>query len=78
MDIERFHQIIQEQLGTNGPLTDETKLVSDLGGDSLDFLELIVTLEDDLRVEISDDEWEAMGTDPTVGQVRELLERRGA
>ena len=54
---ERVRSIIEQQLGVS---IDEVKLdasfVEDLGADSLDLTELIMAMEEEFGVEISDDE----------------------
>jgi len=56
---ERVKSIIVEQLGVDADeVTPEASFVEDLGADSLDTVELIMTFEEEFGVEISDDEAE--------------------
>lgn len=53
-------------------ITMETNLVDDIGADSLDIVELIMALEDNYGIQISDDD--AANLD-TVGKIVEYLEK---
>lgn len=57
---DRVIKVISEQLGIpNAPaITDEKSITSDLGADSLDEIELIIALEDEFDIEITDEEAE--------------------
>ena len=63
----RFHdrgvKIIAEQLGMPvADVTSEKNFIKDLGADSLDTIELIMALEDEFSIEISDDDAEKIET----------------
>mgnify|MGYP001152703436 CR=1 FL=1 len=53
-------------------ITMDTNLIDDLGADSLDVVELIMSLEDSFGITISDDEAAKLST---VGSIVEYLER---
>ena len=53
-------------------ITMDTNLIDDLGADSLDVVELIMSLEDSFGITISDDEAARLST---VGSIVEYLER---
>ncbi len=53
-------------------VTPETNLIDDLGADSLDVVELIMELEDEFDIKISD---EAAAELYTVGRIVEYLEK---
>jgi acyl carrier protein len=54
---ERVRGVIQRQLGVEPDrAADEARLDSDLDADSLDCVELLMSLEEEFDVEISDDE----------------------
>jgi acyl carrier protein len=56
---ERVKQIIAEQLGVDEEqVTDNAAFMDDLGADSLDTVELVMALEEEFDVEISDEDAE--------------------
>lgn len=57
----RVITVISENLGERPEkILDETHLVEDLGADSLDTVELVMALEEEFDLEITDEEAEAM------------------
>lgn len=72
MVFEKVASILAEQLETNADdITMETELVDDLGADSLDLVDLVMTLEDEFDLEISDEQIESVRT---VGDIVKYLE----
>ena len=64
---EKIKAIIADKLSINvNDITKESSFIEDLGADSLDVVELIMALEDELEIEIPDEEAEKF---VTVGEV---------
>ena len=60
---EKVKQIIVEQLGVEeSEVTPTAHFVDDLGADSLDIVELVMTFEEAFEIEIPDDEAEKILT----------------
>ena len=71
MVFEKVKEIVVEQLGVEeDEVTMESSFIDDLGADSLDIVELIMALEDELDMEIPDDEAEKF---VTVGDVVKFI-----
>lgn len=65
---ERFETIIKEQLGVKDDDLKQFKNLEDLGGDSLDEVEILMALEEEFEIEISDDDATA-----TEGDLEKML-----
>lgn len=60
---DRIRDIIVEQLDVSEEaVTPDARFVDDLGADSLDVVELIMRIEEDLEIEIPDEEAEKLHT----------------
>jgi len=72
MDVDkRVKEIIVEQLGVNeSEVLPEAKFIDDLGADSLDLVELVMALEEEYNMEISDEDAEKI---VTVGDAIEYI-----
>lgn len=69
---DKVIEIIREQLGQDkDAITDETHFINDLGADSLDTVELVMELEDEFGISISDEEAEKI---QTVGDAVKYIE----
>lgn len=74
--LEKMKELIAEQLGMEAEEIQETSsFKEDLGADSLDLFELVMSLEDEYSVEIPAEELEHM---KTVGDVMKYLKGKGA
>jgi acyl carrier protein len=59
---EKVKSIIVEQLGVDADeVTDNASFTDDLGGDSLDIVELVMAFEEEFDIEIPDEEAEKIG-----------------
>lgn len=70
--LEKLSKIIECEMDIDAKtITPATRIIEDLGADSLDAVELIMTLEDEFNVTINDD---AAQNFKTVGDILEFLE----
>lgn len=68
----RIRAIVAEQLGVDlGDITSDANILDDLGADSLDVVELMLTLEDEFDIEVPDEELEGMRT---IGDVERYVQ----
>ena len=59
----RVKEIVCEQLGVGeGEVTPDASFIEDLGADSLDIVELVMALEEEYEMEISDEDAEKIKT----------------
>jgi acyl carrier protein len=73
MDIlEKIIDILCDQLDLDREqVTQDSEIIDDLGADSLDIVDLIMTLEDEFNTEITDEMVEGM---KTVGDIAKYVE----
>ena len=58
---EKVTEIIVEQLSVNADqVTPESKMIEDLGADSLDAVELVMAVEEEFGIEVPDEEAEKL------------------
>ncbi len=73
--LEKMKEIIADQLNLDGvEITEESNFKDDLGADSLDLFELVMSLEEEFGVEIPSEDLEKI---VTVGDVIEYLKEKG-
>ena len=71
---ENVKSILAEQLGLKADkIKPESKIVEDLGADSLDVVELLMTMEDDFGVTVTDEEAVNL---KTVSDIVKMLESK--
>ena len=69
---DRVKKIVVDQLGVNeADVTIDSTFIDDLGADSLDVVDLVMSLEDEFDIEIPDEEIENI---KTVGDVVKYIE----
>jgi len=65
MDVsfDKIKEIIVDQMGVDpGKVTEKASFIEDLGADSLDIVELIMTFEEEFDMEMSDEDAEKIAT----------------
>lgn len=63
MTIEKVKDLLALQLNVpKDKIQNDSKLIEDLGADSLDMIEMVMTLEDEFGISISDEESSALKT----------------
>ena len=71
---EKVRAILAEQLNVKADkINPESKIVEDLGADSLDVVEMLMSVEDKFNVSVSDEEAVNL---KTVGDIVKLLETK--
>lgn len=74
MVFEKVAGFLADQLGVDeASITMDSKIIDDLKADSLDVVELLMTLEDEFGVSVDEDD--ASGIQ-TVGDIVKLIERK--
>lgn len=72
MTIDKIKKILAETLDVNEEeLSADTNIATDLGADSLDVVEILMSIEDEFDIEIPDSEIENIRT---IGELVEYIE----
>ncbi len=72
MTFDKIKEILADQLDADiEEMTKDTDIAKDLGADSLDVVELLMSIEDEFSVEIPDEEIENI---KTIGELVEYIE----
>lgn len=72
MILEKVKAILSEQFDVEeDTITAETNIADDLGADSLDIVDLLMSIEDEFEIEVPDDEVENI---KTVGELVKYIE----
>ncbi len=74
MDNSKFLDVIAKYANYEGKITEDMSFADDLGVDSLDLVDIISALEDEYKIEISDEDL-AKGIE-TVGNAVDLLKEK--
>ena len=72
MVFEKLKEILAEQFDVDeATLSETTDIADDLGADSLDVVEVLMSIEDEFKVEIPDEEIENIRT---IGELTEYIQ----
>ena len=72
MTLDKVKELLADQLNIDSEkITENSKVIEDLGADSLDVVEMLMTLEDEFSVTVSDEE--SVGL-KTVGDIVNYIE----
>ncbi|MBP3431502.1 MAG: acyl carrier protein [Clostridia bacterium] len=73
MILEKVKELVAEQLGiSKDEVLAESNIIEDLGADSLDVIEMLMTLEEEFGISIPDDQINQI---KTVSEIVELIEK---
>lgn len=73
MIFEKVKELVADQLGiSQDTIKPESNIVEDLGADSLDVIEMLMTLEEEYGITIPD---EQISQVKTIGQICDLIEK---
>ena len=68
--IEKVKELIAEQLCISvDDIKDDANIIEDLGADSLDVVELLMTFEDEFKVSIPDEQLEELKSIPQIVKI---------
>ena len=71
--LEKVQEVVAEQLGiSQDTIKLESNILEDLGADSLDVIEMLMTLEEEYGITIPD---EQISQVKTIGQIVDLIEK---
>ena len=74
MSFEKVKKLLAEQLNINADTIDlKSRVIEDLGADSLDVVEMLMVLEDEFNVTVSDEESLKL---KTVGDIVNLIDKK--
>ena len=74
MTFDKVKKLLADQLNIDaGKITENSKVIDDLGADSLDVVEMLMTLEDEFNVTVTDEESVNL---KTVGDIVKLIDEK--
>ena len=77
MSFDKVKKLLAEQLNISvDAITLKSKVVEDLGADSLDIVELLMSFEDEFKVSIPDEKLEQLKTIPEIVAVIEEYSKK--
>lgn len=62
MVLEKVKKILSEQFSVEDSITANTNIAEDLGADSLDVVDILMSIEDEFEIEVPDEEIENIRT----------------
>ena len=72
MTLEKVKELLANQLNCDvKKISEESKIIEDLGADSLDMVEMLITLEDEFGVSVPDEDAEKL---KTVGDIVNFID----
>ena len=72
MTLEKVKEMLANQLNIEADkITETSKIIEDLGADSLDMIEMLMALEEEFGISVPDDEAEKL---KTVGQIAAFID----
>ena len=76
MTLDKVKELLSEQLNVSADkIKAESRVIEDLGADSLDVVEMLMSLEDNFNVTVTDEESVAL---KTVGDIVKLIDSKTA
>lgn len=76
MTFDKVKKLLAEQLNIPAEkVLENSKIIDDLGADSLDVVEMLMTLEDEFNVTVTDEESVTL---KTVGDIVKLIDKKTA
>lgn len=74
MTFDKVKKLLSEQLNIEEEkITESAKVIDDLGADSLDVVEMLMTLEDEFNISVTDEESVSL---KTVGDIVKLIDSK--
>jgi acyl carrier protein len=74
MTIDKIKKIIASQLNINEEtIKDDSRVIEDLGADSLDIVEMLMTLEEEFGINIPDEDTSNM---KTVAEIADMISKK--
>ncbi len=73
MTIDRVKELLANQLNVEvNKINENSRIIEDLGADSLDMIEMLMALEEEFNISVPDDQAEGL---KTVGNVADFIDK---